>query len=81
MVDFIRMGLIEVWGCESIVNYKMKKSCPQSDSNPVSSAYEANALHALISIDNLKVDSIIPECAIKTNLNCTEDEVKCFVVN
>ena len=43
MVDFICMGLLDLFETP-IENYEMKNSCPQWDSNPGSSAYEANAL-------------------------------------
>ena len=43
----------------SAENYKMKKSCPQWDSNSGPSAYKANALSIelleLMNIDHLKV--------------------------
>ena len=44
------------------------KACQYLDSNPVHSAYEANALTIssldLISIEHLKVDCVLPECYI-----------------
>ena len=43
MVDFICMGLLDLWGART-ENYKMKHFCPQWDSNPGPSAYEPNAL-------------------------------------
>ena len=43
MVDFICMGILYLRGART-ENYKMKNSCPQWDSNPGPSAYEANAL-------------------------------------
>ena len=46
------------------MNYKMQNSCPQWDSNPVTSAYEANAtiaLRGLIYIEWLNVYWILPE--------------------
>ena len=52
MVDFICMGLIEMWGAQT-ENYKMKNSCPQWDSNPVSIA-----LKDQIFMDYLKVDRV-----------------------
>ena len=71
MVDFICMALLELGGAR-IENYKMKNSCPLWDSNPVPSAYEANALTIallrLISIEHLKVDYVLPESAIKIYL-------------
>ena len=58
MVDFICMGLVDLWWART-ENYKMKNSCPQLDSNSRPSAYEANALSVelleLINIDHLKV--------------------------
>ena len=58
MVDFICIGLLDLRGVRT-KNYKMKNSCPQCDSNPEPSAYEANALSAelleLINFDHLKV--------------------------
>ena len=56
MVDFIYMGLLDLGGART-ENYKMKISCPQWNSNPGPSAYEANALSVvlleLITIDHL----------------------------
>ena len=43
MDDFICMGLLDLWWAQT-ENYNMKNSCPQWDSNPGPSAYEANAL-------------------------------------
>ena len=47
---------------------KWKNYCPQWDSNPTPSAYEANALTIalldLISIEHLKLDCVLPEFAI-----------------
>ena len=58
MVDFISMGLFDLFETRT-ENHKMKNSCPQWDSNPGPSAYEANALSVklleLIDIDHLKV--------------------------
>ena len=55
MVELICMGL---FGTQT-ENNKMKNSCPQLDSNPGPSAYEANALCVeilkLLNIDHLKV--------------------------
>ena len=55
MVDIT--GLLDTFGTR-IDNYKIKNSCPQWDSNPGHSAYEANALSVdlleLIIIDHLK---------------------------
>ena len=44
IVDFICMDLIELQGTQSKPNVQNDKSCPQWDSNPLSSAYKANAL-------------------------------------
>ena len=70
----------------------MKKTCPQRESNPVPSAYEADRLptapwdliyidwdeHTNITdIEHLKIDRVLPECAIY--LNYVEDEAKCFM--
>ena len=67
MVDFICMGLLELLGART-GNYKMKNSCLQWDSNSEPSAYEANALtialQDLIYFEHLKVDRVLPECAI-----------------
>ena len=67
MVDFIYMGLLELWGART-ENYKMKNPCPQWDSNPVLSAYAAKALSIvllqLIVIEHLKVYRVLPEFAI-----------------
>ena len=58
MVDFICMGLLDLFGTRT-ENYKMKNSCPYWDSNPGPSTYEANALSVelleLLNIDHLKV--------------------------
>ena len=60
MVDFICMGLRDLFGTRT-ENYKMNNSCPQWDSNPGLSAYEANALSVelseLINIDQLKASA------------------------
>ena len=52
----------------------MKNSCPQWDSNPGPSAYEANSLSLAllveISIEHLNVDRVLPECAIKIYMYC-----------
>ena len=49
---------------------------------PVPSAYEANALTIalldVISIEHLKVDHVLHECAIKIYLYHVVDVVKCF---
>ena len=78
-LNFIGMGFEDR---ESSVNYKMKNSCPQWDSNMFPSAYEATALtialRDLISIEHLKVYRISPECAIKTYHNHVVDVVKCL---
>ena len=62
----------------------MSNSCPQWDSNWVPSAYDANALIIalldLVFIENLNVDRVLPECAIKIDMNHVVDVVKCFVV-
>ena len=42
MGDFIRMGLLELWGMRT--KHELQNSYPQSDSNSVPSTYEANAL-------------------------------------
>ena len=51
-------------------NYKMRNYCPQLDSNPGPSAYEAKSLSIAlldqIFIELLNVDRILPECDIKT---------------
>ena len=43
MINFICMGLLELQGTGG-KNYKMKKSCPKWESNPVPSTYETYAL-------------------------------------
>ena len=67
VVDFICMGLLELWGAWA-ENFKMKNSCPQWDSNLIPSVYEANLLSIglldLISVKHLIVDRILPESAI-----------------
>ena len=67
MVYFICEGLLEFSGTR-IENYEVKNSCPQWGSNSVLSAYEANALtigpQDMIAIDHLKIDCVLPECAI-----------------
>ena len=65
MVGFICMGLLDLWGTRVEREYKMNKSCPQRDSNPKPSAYEANTLNfaLLISIEHLKLERLLPECA------------------
>ena len=76
MVDFICMGLLDLWGART-ENYNMKNSCPQWDSNPGPYAYEANALSVQLSelrADKYRSpegDQIIGECAIKSYLYCT----------
>ena len=82
MVDFICEDLLELW-LPRTDNNKMKYSCPHYDSNPVPSAYEANALTIaqldLISIEHLKVYRILPACAIEIYLYHVVCVVKCFV--
>ena len=60
MVDFICMGLLDLFGTQT-ENFKMKNSCQQRDSNPGPSAYKANALSVelleLINTDHLKVSA------------------------
>ena len=66
------------------MNHQMKHYCTQWDSNPVPSAYEANAqtieLHVhvlnLKYIEQLKVVRVLPECAIKIYLYHAME--KCF---
>ena len=61
--------------CRELQN---EKSCPQCDSNPVPSPYEANtfALLDAISIELLKVDLVLPDCAIKIYLYHMVDVIK-----
>ena len=51
---------------------------------PGMSAYDANALTIAlqdsISIEHLKVDRVLPECAIKNYIDHVVDVVKCFFV-
>ena len=72
IINFICMGLFKLRGARTI-NYQMKNSCLQWDSNPVPYAYEVNSLSIarldLISIEHLKVDRVLPECAIKFTCN------------
>ena len=83
MVDFICMGLLDLWGAQT-ENYKMKNSCPKWDSNSGPSTYEANMqsveLLELIYIAHLKVTAFLSECAIKSYLYHVLIVVKCFVV-
>ena len=64
MVDFICMGLLDLLGALT-ENYKMKNACPQLDSNPGPSAFEAMSL----SVAYLNVDRVLPEYAFK--FTCT----------
>ena len=61
---------------------ELQNSCPKGDLNPIPSAYEANALTIalldLISFEHLKVDRVLPECAIKIYLCHMVDVVKIF---
>ena len=61
-----------------------KKSCPQWDSNAVPYAKVADVLTItqldLISIEHLKAERDLPECAIIIYLYHMVDVVKCFVV-
>ena len=58
MVDFICMGLLDLFGTRT-ENNKMKSACPQWDSNPGPSAYVVNTLSykllELINIDHIKM--------------------------
>ena len=58
MVDFICMGLLDLWWARTD-NYKMKNYCPQWDAHPGPSANEASTLTVelleLININYLKV--------------------------
>ena len=60
-----------------------KKTSPKWDSNRVPSACEAKeptiALLDLIYIEYLKVDPVLPKCAIKNYLYHVFEVVKCFV--
>ena len=47
MVDFICMGLLDLWGAQTD-NFKMKKSCTKWDSKPGPFAYEAKSLSVAI---------------------------------
>ena len=49
-VYFICVGIVELWSTRSKQNYKIKKSCPQWDSNPVPSAKGADALTIVLYI-------------------------------
>ena len=61
MADFIFMGLLDLWRART-ENYKLKRACPQWDSNPVPSANEAISLSVVlleqIFIEHLNVDRI-----------------------
>ena len=80
MVDFICMGLNRP---VRIVNRELQNenSCPQWDSNPGPSAYEANSLNVAllveISIEHLNVDRVLKWTCIVYHV---VDVVKCFVV-
>ena len=66
MVDFICMGLLDVWVAQND-NYIMTISGTHWDSNTGPSAYEYSLSVVLlveISIEYLKIDHILPECAI-----------------
>ena len=63
MADLICMGLFELLGVLTD-NYKIKKSCPQSDSNPGPSAYEVKSLSIAL-IDQISIEHLNVECAIK----------------
>ena len=66
----------------------MKKSCPQGDSDSGPSAYEANSKNDVpldqISIEHLKDDRVLPECAIKIYLyrvprgRCRKNALSCI---
>ena len=68
MVDFICMGLLDVLGTQTEY-YKMNNSCPQRDSIPGLSAYEANALSVelsdLIDIDHQTATAFYPSFLCK----------------
>ena len=53
-------------------HYKMKKNLTTMGFESVPSAYEANALtielRDMISIEHLKIDRVLPECAIQIYL-------------
>ena len=70
VVDFICMGLLDLRG-EQTENYKMKNYCPQWDSNPGSSVYEAKSLSVAIlgeiSNEHLNIDRVLHECDIRSS--------------
>ena len=82
MVDFICIGLLDLWWART-ESYKMKHSCPQWDSNPGPSAYEANAqsvqLLELINIVQLKVIVFYLSVLLIVTLP-SDNVVQCFVV-
>ena len=70
MVDFIFMGLLDLWAAQTN-NYIMQNSCTHWDSNTAPSAYKYSLSVVLlveISIEYLNIDHILPECAIKLYL-------------
>ena len=68
--DMVAFGLLDLWWIEK---HKMKNSCPQWDSNPGPSAYEANALSVelleLINSDHLKVTTF--DLSVLLIVTCT----------
>ena len=68
MIDFIGMGLLDLVRGAQTKNYKMKYSCPQWDSTPGPSAYDAKPLNVAlldeISIEHLNINRILPESSI-----------------
>ena len=83
MVDFICMGLLDLWWAQT-GNQKMKNSCPQLESNLGPSANEPKLLRVAlfdeISIKHLNVDRLLPKCAIYINLKHVVDVANLFVV-
>ena len=67
MVDFICMGLLDLWGART-VNYKMKNSCQQWDSNPGPPTYERIALRVEL-LDLINIDYVLPELSML--ITCT----------
>ena len=59
MVDFICMGLLDLWGART-ENNKMEISCPQLDSNPGPFTSEANSISVVLLVEISNVDRVLP---------------------
>ena len=64
---------------ESIENNEIKKSCPEWDSNPESSAYEATALtitlRGMLSIKRVKIYRFVPVLYLEMHMYHVVDVV------